>query len=577
MSSDARTLPHGGAPAVERRPIGRRWLARRRTRELAGAEEGVRSGALALATIVVLSLFVVLIAANRPSVLTPTTHGGYFPHWMAGPLGGLLPGFTTNSTALKCLFSGAIVVMYGCYVLLVRKHAARLPARWLVGAIVAVYAIFLMSPPLALTDLFNYVNYARMEVEHGLNPYATIPVLEPHSDPSFLLSNWHQLLSPYGPLFTLLTCAVVPLGLAASFWALKTILMLTALATIALVWKCARLLGRDPRVAIALVSLNPIVLVWGVGGDHNDCLMVFCIMLGFYLLLRARADGIARPVDSTGEPVATGKPLATGEAIAADGARVTVPAGDRRGQLARALAPSALAASVRMAWAATVSEVRSRSLREWLLPLSGLEVGAGAAFMTGAAIKASGAILFPVVLAALLRTPRALVQVVVGMIAAGVLLAAASVLAFGLHVPDLSTQSSLVTSESVPNLLGLAVGAGGESASMRSGLSVVLVLVVLACAWLAWTRRDAVTASGWASVALLVTLSWVLPWYVLWVLPLAALSSSRRLRTTALVLGVYLIVAWAPASGMLWRAIHFYPEKTPLGRLHQRYVKELLN
>ncbi len=74
-----------------------------------------------------------------------------------------------------------------------------------------------------------------------------------------------------------------------------------------------------------------------------------------------------------------------------------------------------------------------------------------------------------------------------------------------------------------------------------------------------------------------MTLSWVLPWYILWVLPLAALSSSRRLRTTALVLGVYLIVAWAPASGLLWKAIGFYPAKTPIGRLHQRYVKELLN
>ena len=52
---------------------------------------------------------------------------------------------------------------------------------------------------------------------------------------------------------------------------------------------------------------------------------------------------------------------------------------------------------------------------------------------------------------------------------------------------------------------------------------------------------------------------------------------SRRLRTAALVLGVYLIVAWAPASGELWKAIGFYPEKTPLGRLHQRAVKELLD
>ena len=78
-------------------------------------------------------------------------------------------------------------------------------------------------------------------------------------------------------------------------------------------------------------------------------------------------------------------------------------------------------------------------------------------------------------------------------------------------------------------------------------------------------------------MALLVTLSWVLPWYVLWVLPFAALSSSRRLRVGALVLGVYLVISWAPASTLLWSKIGFYPEKTPLGRLHQRYVKELLN
>ena len=43
------------------------------------------------------------------------------------------------------------------------------------------------------------------------------------------------------------------------------------------------------------------------------------------------------------------------------------------------------------------------------------------------------------------------------------------------------------------------------------------------------------------------------------------------------MLGVYLIIAWAPASGLLWNAIGFHPEKTSLGRLHQRYVSELLN
>jgi hypothetical protein len=99
---------------------------------------------------------------------------------------------------------------------------------------------------------------------------------------------------------------------------------------------------------------------------------------------------------------------------------------------------------------------------------------------------------------------------------------------------------------------------------------------VAACSVLAWRRREAVTAAGWASIALLVTLSWVLPWYVLWVLPLAALSNSRRLRTVALLLGVYFIVAWAPITAYAFNAIGFHPEKTSLGRLHQRYVKELL-
>jgi hypothetical protein len=100
---------------------------------------------------------------------------------------------------------------------------------------------------------------------------------------------------------------------------------------------------------------------------------------------------------------------------------------------------------------------------------------------------------------------------------------------------------------------------------------------VVLCCRLAYKRGEAITASGWASVALLVSLSWVLPWYVLWALPLAALSPSRRLRNATIVLSVYLMIVWAPASGLLWKAIGFHPERTPLGRLHQRYVTELLN
>jgi hypothetical protein len=523
MSSDASTLPLRDAPVGS--PSARRGLLRGRAGALARSGERSWVGAACLLVIVVCSAFVVLMAANRPSILSATSHANYFPHWMAGPLGGLLPGLTRNNTTLKYLFSGAIVVMYISYALGL-AYVPRLRARWAIATVIAVHAIFLLAPPLALTDIFNYVNYGRMEVVHNLNPYTSIPILEPHNDPSYDLSNWHQLLSPYGPLFTLLTFVVVPLGVAASFWVLKGLLVLFSLGTLWLVWKCARLLGRDPVTAIMLVGLNPIVLVWGLGGDHNDFLMVFFIVLGFYLLLRTR--------DRLG---------GVGRDEAADGGH----------------------------------EQSRKGVRGWLLPLCAPEIGAGAAFVTAAAIKASGGVLIPVVLAGLVRTPRRLGQVVIGMACAGAATAVVSLLAFGLHIPDLSTQSRLVTNVSVPNLIGLALGQGGETASLHLLLSAVLLGSVAFCCVQAWRRRGPITASGWAGVALLVTLSWVLPWYVLWVLPMAALSSSRRLRVAALVLGVYLIIAWAPASGLLWDAIGFHPEKTPLGRLHQRYVKELLN
>ncbi len=516
MRGDATTLPLGGGAGDARRGSGAGWLARRHTAQRARADTGVLVGALALGAILAISLLVVLVAANRPSLLTPTTQIGFFPGWMAGPLRGMLPGFTNEGTTLKYLFTGAIVAMYLCY-LLVLRHAARLPAAWVLATIAAAHAIYLLSPPLALTDLFNYINYGRMEVVHNLNPYTTIPILEPHSDPSFFLSNWHELLSPYGPLFTLVTFAVVPLGVGGSFWALKTLLMLASLATIVLVWRCALLLDRDPRAAVALVGLNPIVLVWGLGGDHNDFLMVFFIMLGFYLLLAARARAPEHGARMGARP------------------------------------------------------------RESLVLPSPLDIGAGAAFVVAIGLKASAAVLVPVVLAWLVRYPRALARVVLGMLVAGAVVAAASLLAFGLHIPDLSTQSELVTSESIPNLIGLALGLGGETAMLRDFITLALVASVAWCCWLAWRTRDAVTASGWASVALLVTLSWVLPWYVLWLLPLAALSRSRRLRTAALVLGAYLIVTWAPASTALWNVLDFHPENTALGRLHHRYVKELLN
>jgi hypothetical protein len=538
MSMNARTLPAHeallGAQQLPTSSVGERVIASRAAIATA-----------ALAVIVLCSALIVVMAADRPSFLSATTHAHYFPGWMAGPLGGLWPGLTRSNNTLKYLFSGSVALMYLAYLLGLR-HVAHLRLGVVIAAIVAVHVIFFLAPPLALTDIFNYVNYGRMEVVHHLNPYTTIPILEPHDDPSFALSNWHHLFSPYGPLFTLLSFAVVPLGVAASFWAFKAIMMAASLGTLALIFKCARLLGRDPVQAVIFIGLNPVVLVWGLGGDHNDFTMIFCIALGFYLLLRSRFN--------------EREPARPGPREHSDDRR-TAAVAQTNG------APEQLRSA----------HGHRMALRAALLPLSPTDLAAGAAFVSATAFKASAGILLFVVLASLLRDTRRLIQVVLGMAIASAIIVASSLIAFGAHLPDLSTQGSLVTPVSVPNLIGLALGQGGETNTLRHILTLALVLTEVGCCVLAYRRRDALTASGWVTIGLLLTLSWVLPWYVVWVLPFAALSSSSRLRTVSLVFGAYLILIWVPVSSNIFSAIGFNPSKTSLGKQHQRTVKQLLN
>lgn len=499
-------------------------------------------GLLALGAIVICSLVLVLIAAEGPSVIAASTRADFFPGWMAGPLSGIWPpGFLLGSAALKILFTAAILLMWGCYALGMKRIAA-LGAGWVIGAIIVVQLIFFLSPPLTLTDVFNYINYARMDVVHNLNPYATIPALEPHSDPSFALSNWHDLLSPYGPLFTIAAFAVAPLSVAVAFWVAKGALALLSLAVLWLVWKCARLLDRDPVEAIVFAGLNPIVLVWGIGGDHNDVYMIFFIMLACWLLLRSRASRRAAP----------------GAAQAPDGAQPAdggVQAVDEARPRAGALG----------------------TLHAWIVPLALSEIAAGAALAASVFVKASAAIVVPVILASLIRTPRRLMQTLIGGVAGTLALGAISYLVFGAHVPSDLTQGSLVTGLSTPNLLGLALGLGGETEALRKLLALALIAAVALCCLLAWRRREFVTPAGWATLALLVGLAWVLPWYVSWALPLVALSGSRRLRIATAVFSLYLILVWIPTASDWTGAIGLRPEKTSLGQQHQQVVRELLN
>jgi hypothetical protein len=561
LSSDVTTIPL--------RDRARARLVRGAERPVPERESSLSATRVAaivgLAVIVLCSLTIVVLAADRPGYLSPSTSAGFFPGWLAGPLGGLLPSFPRGSEILRDIFTGSVFAMYASYALCVRQ-APKLGAKLVIGAIVALQVIFLLSPPLALTDVFNYIDYARMEVVHHLNPYTTIPVIEPHSDPAYALSNWHELMSPYGPLFTIVMFAFVSSSVAVSFWLVKGLLAVTSLACILLVWKCARLLGRDPVRAIAFAGLNPIVLLWGLGGVHNDYEMMFFILLACYLLLRARAGRQGRDPE-----------LATSSVVANGEGGVVVAPGDTNGSTSRNGAHGAVATNVTANPIDAAAVGRIALLRSWLFPPAWLEILAGVSLAAAVFIKASGAIVVPVIVVALVREPRRMVQTILGGIVGTIVFGAVTYVAFGAHIPDLGTQGSLVTDLGLPNLLGLALGLGGETTMLREILMLVLVLSVIACCVFAWRGGgDFITHAGWASLALLITLAWVLPWYVVWVVPFAALSSSRRLRIATTIFSVYIVLAWVPLTSSVLSSIGFNPESTPIGQVHQRYTDELL-
>jgi hypothetical protein len=196
-----------------------------------------------------------------------------------------------------------------------------------------------------------------------------------------------------------------------------------------------------------------------------------------------------------------------------------------------------------------------------------LQFGCGLALICALAIKLPAAILMPIVF--VVSSHRR--WLIAGVAGGGVVIALASYVAFGAHLPDLGTQSGLVTDVGLPNLLGYGLGLGGETVALRAVLTVVLLVGVgLAAQWASRRSGDWIAPAGVAVFVLLVTLSWQAPWYVLWILPFAALTRRGHLRVATLVFGVYLIVAFVPA-------IDIAPPTSPLQHAQARDIDHLVH
>src|SRR5665213_3237514 len=239
------TPPAGTAPRV--RPArGRRAAAEQRQSQVSA--RALRAlGALGLLGVLTSVFLITAGAASRPSQYVPARIGGW-PGWLAGPLEGLNLGLTPDR------FQTLTLIMAASYVaVLLAARTLSGPTLWV--TILAAHLVLLLGPPLISQDVFGYLDFARLGALHGLDPYTHVAAQVP-TDAAYLFVGWPFQNSPYGPLFTLGSYAIAPLGLAGGLWALKTLAVATSLAAIALMSRASgnEAMSENPSTRVAVNS-----------------------------------------------------------------------------------------------------------------------------------------------------------------------------------------------------------------------------------------------------------------------------------------------------------------------------------
>jgi alpha-1,6-mannosyltransferase len=357
------------------------------------------------------------------------------------------------------IFLIAVLISAGAYAGLLaltrRSRHLVVSKRWALILVAALHVIVFAGPILLSTDVFSYIAYARMGVEHGINPYTHGP-LSISGDPvyQYVGHDWRHVATAYGPLYTLLSYPLGLLSLKGALWAVKLSALLASAGTLALTWRCARARDLDPAWAVLAVGANPLYVIYGLGGAHNDLIMLLLMMAAVDLTLLGR-------------------------------------------------------------------------------PSPRRDAAAAAFVVAGALVKATVAALLPFMILA-----RRRLAPILGALATLVVGALVAYAAFGVHgidvVAALNRDAAFVSTDSFATEIAHLFGKPGVFPVDHDLLKASLVLIVLHLMWRTWRGYDWVAAAGWTLLAISVTSTWLLAWYILWPLPLAVISRDRRLLAATL-------------------------------------------
>ncbi|GAA3212584.1 hypothetical protein GCM10010468_32020 [Actinocorallia longicatena] len=222
------------------------------------------------------------LALAGPSAVQPRLPGGGAP-WM----------FHVDPSpylAISLMAAGIVVGAAGTGCCLVAARRGWRPrTAWLLGAGIAVAALFAVTPPVGSSDHLNYAAYGHMAVE-GLNPYTT--TAEELGGPfGGAVEEWRTTPSIYGPILTWIQSGAAWIGGESVRTTVFVLSLLNGVAFV-LVGLVLYLRTRDEGArlrGLLLWTVNPLLLFQLVSGAHNDVWGIAAAVLALTVFTRGAA------------------------------------------------------------------------------------------------------------------------------------------------------------------------------------------------------------------------------------------------------------------------------------------------
>jgi len=208
----------------------------------------------------------------------------------------------TTPVILFLFFIGLAYVIYGLATRFLHRQPVQGNYRyiqriiWLVAIFLGL--LFVFMPAMLSHDIFVYEGYGRVLAIHHANPYFVTLSAYPH-DPFIHYDDWRNAPAAYGPVW-LAVCGLASLMTngdpTLSLLVYRLLALGTYLLNILLISLILRSQRRSPRtitMGMLLYAWNPLVLEESCLGGHNDGFMVTLLLLGMFFSTRAEEESIS--------------------------------------------------------------------------------------------------------------------------------------------------------------------------------------------------------------------------------------------------------------------------------------------